>query len=187
MECPPGFKLDKLKGFCIPEDSFSQAKKKTVKPTAFNNFSMIINGVAKDLGNTRPKKMKPAKGGFAIIVESKSGGNRARGLSASNPAAARLVAKNIALRNSDARVVILARRVGTLDGKAVFKDIVGFKPSGNTKATSQEEIAAPFKMTPKMERCIQAVKINLRKNKKGMDTQTIKSAAIAICRARLKK
>lgn len=51
---------------------------------------------------------------------------------------------------------------------------------------ASDESAAPFKPTAKMERCIQDVKSRLRKTKKGMDSQGIKSAAIAICRSRLK-
>lgn len=52
---------------------------------------------------------------------------------------------------------------------------------------ASNEYAAPFKPTGKMESCIQQVKVNLRKTRKGMDSQTIKSAAIAICRSRLKQ
>ncbi len=49
------------------------------------------------------------------------------------------------------------------------------------------ESAAPFKSTEKMERCIQDVKSRLRKSKKTFQDQSIKSAAIAICRSRLKQ
>jgi len=50
-----------------------------------------------------------------------------------------------------------------------------------------DENAAPFKSTDKMERCIQDVKSRLRKSKKTFKDQSIKSAAIAICRSRLKQ
>jgi len=49
------------------------------------------------------------------------------------------------------------------------------------------ESAAPFKPDGKMERCIVSVKGQLRKNRSGMDSQSMKSAAIAICRSRLKR
>jgi len=48
------------------------------------------------------------------------------------------------------------------------------------------ESAAPFKSTDKMERCITGVKARLRKSNKTFKDQSIKSAAIAICRSRLK-
>lgn len=49
------------------------------------------------------------------------------------------------------------------------------------------ETAAPFKPNARMERCIQNVKGQLRKNRKGMDSKTMKSTAIAICRSKLKQ
>ena len=49
------------------------------------------------------------------------------------------------------------------------------------------ESGAPFKSTDKMERCIQDVKSRLRKSNKTFKDQSIKSAAIAICRSRLKQ
>ena len=49
------------------------------------------------------------------------------------------------------------------------------------------ESAAPFKPTDKMERCITDVKSRLRKSNKTFQNQSIKSAAIAICRSRLKQ
>jgi hypothetical protein len=50
-----------------------------------------------------------------------------------------------------------------------------------------DESAAPFKPTAKMERCIQDVKARLRKKNSNFKDQSIKSAAIAICRSRLKQ
>ena len=58
-------------------------------------------------------------------------------------------------------------------------------PENMTQAESTEE-AAPFKPNAKMERCIKSVKANLRKREK-MDSKTIVSVAIAICRTRLKQ
>ncbi len=55
------------------------------------------------------------------------------------------------------------------------------------KGTAADENAAPFKSTDKMERCIQDVKARLRKSQKTFKDQSIKSAAIAICRSRLKQ
>lgn len=52
---------------------------------------------------------------------------------------------------------------------------------------AKDETAAPFKPTDKMERCIQNVKVQLRKSNKNFKDQSIKSAAIAICRSRLKQ
>lgn len=49
------------------------------------------------------------------------------------------------------------------------------------------ETAAPFKSTDKMERCILDVKARIRKSGKTFKDQSIKSAAIAICRSRLKQ
>jgi len=85
LECPPGFQLDIINGFCIPEDPLSQASEKMVRPVL------------------------------------------------------------------------------------------------------EKEVSAPFRTTAKMERCIQDVKANLRKSRKGMDSKAIKSSAIAICRSRLKQ
>lgn len=48
------------------------------------------------------------------------------------------------------------------------------------------ETAAPFKPTDKMERCIADVKTRIRKSGKTFKDQSIKSAAIAICRSKLK-
>jgi hypothetical protein len=49
------------------------------------------------------------------------------------------------------------------------------------------ESAAPFKPDGKMERCIMNVKTQLRKNRSGMDSKSMKSTAIAICRSKLKR
>ncbi len=57
----------------------------------------------------------------------------------------------------------------------------------NPLAQASEEVAAPFKPNAKMERCIQDVKKNLRRTRKTLDGQSIKSASIAICRSRLKQ
>jgi hypothetical protein len=51
---------------------------------------------------------------------------------------------------------------------------------------ASDENAAPFKPTAKLERCIQDVKRRLKGKAKFKD-QSIKSAAIAICRSRLKQ
>ena len=48
------------------------------------------------------------------------------------------------------------------------------------------ETSAPFKPSAKMERCIRDVKANLSKRNPKFKDQNIKSAAIAICRSRLK-
>ena len=72
---------------------------------------------------------------------------------------------------------------------------MGFKLNKSTglcdpeDALSQasEEKAAPFKMDAKMERCIASVKQSLRKTQSGMDSKSVKSTAIAICRSKLKK
>ena len=57
----------------------------------------------------------------------------------------------------------------------------------NSLVQANDEIAAPFKPTAKMERCIQNVKQSLRKKGNDMDSKAVKSAAIAICRSRLKQ
>jgi transcription initiation factor TFIIIB Brf1 subunit/transcription initiation factor TFIIB len=49
------------------------------------------------------------------------------------------------------------------------------------------EFAEPLKLIGKMERCIQEVKIRIRKSGKTFKDQSIKSAAIAICRSKLKQ
>jgi len=79
--------------------------------------------------------------------------------------------------------------VGTLECPPGFKldDINGFCVPEDSLSQASDELAAPFRATPKMERCVQDVKKNLRKTRKNMDGQAIKSAAIAICRSRLKQ
>ncbi len=57
----------------------------------------------------------------------------------------------------------------------------------NPSSQASVELAAPFKPTAKMERCVQNVKQQLRKKQSGMDVKIVKSTAIAICRARLKR
>jgi hypothetical protein len=52
---------------------------------------------------------------------------------------------------------------------------------------SELESGAPFKPNAKMERCITDVKTRLRKKNSTFKDQSIKSAAIAICRSRLKQ
>ena len=59
-------------------------------------------------------------------------------------------------------------------------------PESSVSQASQEE-AAPFKSNPKIERCITDVKANLRKKRPGMESQALKSTAIAICRSRMKQ
>ncbi len=44
-----------------------------------------------------------------------------------------------------------------------------------------------FQPSAKMERCIQSVKVIMRKRRPKIKDKDLKSAAIAICRARLKK
>jgi len=79
--------------------------------------------------------------------------------------------------------------VGTLECPPGFRlnDVDGFCVPEDSLSQASEEIAAPFKPTASMERCIQDVKTNLRRTKKTLDGQSIKSAAIAICRSRLKQ
>ncbi len=75
----------------------------------------------------------------------------------------------------------------------VPKELRPKKPKKKKRITATDllreinENAAPFKSTDKMERCIQDVKSRLRKSKKTFKDQSIKSAAIAICRSRLKQ
>ena len=69
----------------------------------------------------------------------------------------------------------------------ILKELEGFCVPEDSFTQASDELAAPFKSTPKMERCIQDVKKNLRKSRKNMDVKAIKSAAIAICRSRLKQ
>jgi len=52
---------------------------------------------------------------------------------------------------------------------------------------ASDETAAPFKPTGKMERCIRDVKASLRKRNPNYKDQSIKSAAIAICRSKVKQ
>jgi len=61
------------------------------------------------------------------------------------------------------------------------------RPKKPKKKLNTAETAAPFKSTDKMERCILDVKTRLRKSNKTFKDQSIKSAAIAICRSRLKQ
>ncbi len=79
--------------------------------------------------------------------------------------------------------------VGTLecpDGYVLDEELNMCRPAGALDQASDEN-AAPFKSTDKMERCIQNVKAGLRKGNKTFKDQSIKSAAIAICRSRLKQ
>ena len=79
--------------------------------------------------------------------------------------------------------------VGTLecpDGW-VLDDALNMCVPASALDQASDESAAPFKATDKMERCIQNVKSRLRKNSKTFKDQSIKSAAIAICRSRLKQ
>ncbi len=79
--------------------------------------------------------------------------------------------------------------MGTLECPPGFSldDVNGFCVPEDSLSQASDESAGPFKPTEKMERCIQDVKSNLRKTRKTLDGQSIKSAAIAICRARLKQ
>lgn len=54
------------------------------------------------------------------------------------------------------------------------------------KKIPPSENAAPLNSTGKMERCIQDVKTRLRKSSKTFKDQSIESAAIAVCRSKLK-
>jgi len=143
FSCPPGFILDKNLKLCVPESPLIQAHKEalTVKPyfrntakvevtsVPFNNFFVVDGGKAIDKGNSRPKNAEPSdNNNFVLVVENKDGGNKVTNITAADKKQARIKAMNSAKKNSDSRVVILAQRVGTLDGKPLFKDIVGFKP-----------------------------------------------------------
>lgn len=78
--------------------------------------------------------------------------------------------------------------VGTLecpDGYVLDESLGMCVPEG--ALVQAGESAAPFKPSGKMERCIQDVKTRLRKSNKTFKDQSIKSAAIAICRSKLKK
>ena len=208
LECPPGFVLDENLGMCVPENPLIQAEVKeksavevTSKP--FNNFFIVDGGKAIDKGNSKPKNTKSSdQKNFVLVIESNSGGNKTSSISAVDVSEARTKAMNSAKRNSDARVVILARRVGTLDGKPLFKDIVGFKPkkvkeSGNQCKSYFSKLSDPnssiteaqmnFQPSDKMERCIQNVKSVMRKRRGKMKEKDLKSTAIAICRSRLGK
>lgn len=172
--------LDKSLGRYISENNLTQASI-AIKTVSFNNFFTVKNGTAKDLGNNRPKGVTSTiNPGFVLVIESKSGGNRVSNISVKTISEARQKAKNTAMRNSNARVVILARRVGVLNGSPIFKDIVGFKPTGKSEAQMN------FQPSDKMERCIQNVKSVMRKRRPNIKDKDLKSAAIAICRSRLK-
>ena len=60
-------------------------------------------------------------------------------------------------------------------------------PKKAVKKLSADETAAPFKPDAKMERCIRDVKANLGNKNPKFKGQSVKSAAIAICRSRLKE
>ncbi len=79
--------------------------------------------------------------------------------------------------------------MGTLECPPGFRlnDVEGFCVPETPLAQASVELAAPFRPTASMERCIQDVKKNLRRTRKTMDGQSIKSASIAICRSRLKQ
>ena len=79
--------------------------------------------------------------------------------------------------------------MGTLECPPGFKldDVNGFCVPEDSLAQASEELAAPFRATPNMERCIKDVTKNLRRTRKTLKNQSIKSAAIAICRSRLKQ
>jgi hypothetical protein len=55
------------------------------------------------------------------------------------------------------------------------------------KVNKKKETAAPFRPDAKMERCIRDVKANLGNKNPKFKGQSVKSAAIAICRSRLKE
>jgi len=79
--------------------------------------------------------------------------------------------------------------IGTLDCPPgyVLNESTGLCNPEDSFTQASVESAAPFRPDAKMERCIQNVKGQLRKTRSGMDSQAIKSSAIAICRSKLKK
>lgn len=79
--------------------------------------------------------------------------------------------------------------IGTLECPPGFKlnKDTGLCEPEDAMSQASEEIAAPLRLDAKMERCIISVKQSLRKTKSGMDSKALKSTAIAICRARLKR
>lgn len=80
--------------------------------------------------------------------------------------------------------------VGNTPPKGTLECPLGFVLDERLGLCVPEDIlsqAQQFKPDAKTERCVQDVKANLRKRNPKMDEKKIKSAAIAICRARLKK
>ncbi len=79
--------------------------------------------------------------------------------------------------------------MGTLECPPGFEldEVNGFCVPEDSFAQASDESAAPFKPTASMERCIQDVTKNLKRTRKTLEGQSIKSAAIAICRSRLKQ
>jgi len=93
-----------------------------------DNFFVIEDGVAKDLGNDRPEGAKPLGDReviFALISE-KGGSNTARSLGDVSRSEALETAANAADRDPNAKVFV-GKAVGRFEGQTLFQDIAQFR------------------------------------------------------------